>query len=444
MISFLLSLIFISLLICLHALFMTLEFGGSAARRTLISQKNNADSWMTKLLISMLEDGKKFDDLMVVAQIGTSLSILGLGIYAYTIIVLRPVSILSHLSNLLEPIKMFISLAFVLLLLMIFQSIFGKFIPRTLALYDPERMFRIMAIPLRVILFTFGPLIWLFNRSTQLILGYLGFDLSDEMPHVHSAGEIKELVSESYEGGQIDSKERQMVRNTLRLRDLTARQVMVPRTRLIAAPVDSTVIDLMDKAIEQGLSRLPIYNNNIDHIIGFVHVKDLFSLHLKGETNSSYLLREVIYVPESLSVAQVWDTLNRHRQYLAIVFDEHGGTAGLITFEDLIEEIFGELQDEFDEHETAIISQDHQGLTHLRADFLISDLNDYFKLSLPEENADTLGGLVYTELSRQPRRGDEVVVNQIRLRVEDIEDITITEVSLKLPGQMISQVREWE
>ena len=234
-----------------------------------------------------------------------------------------------------------------------------------------------------------------------------------------------------------------MLRNTLRLRELTARQVMVPRTRLIAAPMTSTVIELMTTTVTSGLSRLPLFNEDIDHIIGFVHIKDLFHLHLKGEKNALTIMREAVYVPETLPIAEVWTTLKQHRQYIAIVFDEHGGTAGIITFEDLIEEIFGELQDEFDQ-EAALVSYDKQGLTHLRADLLVSDLNEYLNLSLPEEVADTLGGLVSIKLNHRSQVGDEITVSDVPMRVEKVEDIYIIEVSLKLPEGIRPKVSEWE
>jgi CBS domain containing-hemolysin-like protein len=227
------------------------------------------------------------------------------------------------------------------------------------------------------------------------------------------------------------------------MRELTARQVMVHRTRIIAAPVESSVVDLMQIALEAGHTRIPLFQDTIDNFIGFVHIKDVFRLHVLGKENLAEILRDVVYVPETMPVVDVWETLSDRRQYMAVVFDEFGGTAGLITFEDLIEEIFGELQDEFDD-ESALISLDAEGRIYLRGDLLVSDVNEYLSLSLPDV-ADTLGGLILSELGRPPEVGDEITTGSTVIRVETMDDLSVMEVSL-LPGpsSVISHVGEWE
>jgi putative hemolysin len=288
------------------------------------------------------------------------------------------------------------------------------------------------------------PLIWLFNGSGRLILRLFGQEERDTMANIHSPEEIEILVTESHEGGLLDDEERQMLRNTFRMRELTARQVMVHRTRVTAAPVESSVIELIEKAIEAGITRIPLYQGTIDTIIGFVHLKDLFRLHVEGRENLAEIWRDVVYVPESLPVAAVWEALRNARQYMAIVFDEYGGTAGLITVEDLIEEIFGELQDEFD-NEIPLISRDKEGRTYLRGDLLVADVNEYLELNLPQDAADTLSGLILSELGRPPLEGDEITVGGIVIRVEAMADLGVLEVSLQTgANEQISQLGEWE
>lgn len=287
------------------------------------------------------------------------------------------------------------------------------------------------------------PLIWLFNGSGNLILKLLRVDVHDGHSHVHSPQEIELLVTESHEGGLLDDEERQMLRNAFRMRDLTARQVMIHRTRIVAESANSSVVDLLNIALEHGHTRIPLYHETIDDIIGFVHVKDLFRLHVTGNQNLVEILREVVHIPETLPVSDVWEILYKKGQYMAIVFDEYGGTAGVITFEDLIEEIFGELQDEFDD-ESAVISLDPEGRYYLRGDLLVTDVNEYLNLALPEA-ADTLGGLVFSELGRPPEIGDEILVGDIKIRVELMDDLSVAEVSLKLPSsENLPQLGEWE
>ncbi len=234
-----------------------------------------------------------------------------------------------------------------------------------------------------------------------------------------------------------------MLRNAFRMRDLTARQVMLHRTKLIAAPESDSVLDVLSLAINEGFSRIPIYRETVDDITGFVHVKDLFRLYVREEKNLQSILREVVYVPETMPVNDVWQKLNTRRKYLAVVFDEFGGTAGLVTFEDLIEEIFGELQDEFDD-EMALVARDKQGRIYLRGDLLVTDVNEYLELDLPLE-VDTLSGLVFSLLGGVPVVGDEVTSGDTVIRVEAMGDLGVQEVSLQLPpSDAVSSITEWE
>jgi CBS domain containing-hemolysin-like protein len=294
-------------------------------------------------------------------------------------------------------------------------------------------------------LIVFRPLIWLFNGSSNLILKLLGIHRAQEHGQVYSPAEIELLVTESHEGGLLDADEQQMLRNAFRLRELTARQVMVPRTRLVAAPLKSSVSDLLDKICQEGYTRIPIYRVTIDDVVGFVHLKDVFQLYVQGQESLDGIVREVIYVPESLPAAEVWDILNKKHQYIVIVFDEYGGTAGLITFEDLIEEVFGELQDEFDQDELPLLSAEKDGRIRLRADLLVTDVNEYLGLNLPDEDVDTLGGLVFSELGHLPAVGDEVSAGTppVKICVEAMEGLSVTEVSLQPPVATPPRIEEW-
>ncbi len=261
---------------------------------------------------------------------------------------------------------------------------------------------------------------------------------------IHSAEEIELLMTESHEGGLLDDNERRLLRNALRLRDLTARQVMVHRTKIDAVPESTTPEVLIKQAIDAGHSRIPIYRETVDEIVGFVHIKDVFRLYVEGADDITPIIREVLYVPETLPVADVWEQLNAEGKYFSIVFDEFGGTAGLLTQEDLIEEIFGELQDEFDD-EMAVIARDKDGRIYLRGDLLVTDVNEYLELELPTDPADTLSGLVFSRLGRPPVEGDEVPFDNVVIRVESMEDLSVGEVSLLLPARTDdAPFSEWE
>ncbi|MCP4356945.1 MAG: HlyC/CorC family transporter [Chloroflexi bacterium] len=453
----------VSLCIFFNALYVAAEFSTVSSRRTRISQMAGQGNRMAQLLHPIVEDRQKLDTYVATSQVGITLSSLIVGAYGQNVIARSLIAPVSNLLNSVKPILNSVELEtsetfglvaantiaviLVLIFITVLQVILGELFPKSVALQHPEKLASawFIVLPMFASQILFSPLIWFFNGSGALILRAMGRSFKEKAAHAHSPEEIELLVTESHESGLLDDEERMMLRNAFRLRDLTARQVMVHRTKMIAAPVETAVLDLMKTAIAAGYSRIPIFQETIDDVIGFVHVKDLFKLHVQQETSVKPNLRDVVYVPETMPVAQVWERLSSRRKYLAIVFDEYGGTSGLITFEDLIEEIFGELQDEFDD-EMAPYARDKEGRVYLRGDLLIVDVNEYWELNLPNETADTLSGLIFSELGRQPQPGDEITFDNITLQVEAMEDQAVSEISLCLPQENDTEpiFIEWE
>jgi CBS domain containing-hemolysin-like protein len=445
MLTGILVVVTISLMVGLNALYVGAEFATVSSRRTRISQMAASGNRLAQMMLPIVSDSKTLDHYVAACQVGITASSLVLGAYGQDTVAEALYPLLMRFGNLSEALAFSISTTSVLIFLTVLQVVLGELFPKAVAIQYPERVALVTAIPMKWSGLIFRPFIWLFNGSGDLLLSLMGIDRSRGHTHIHSPEEIELLVTESHHGGLLDDEEQQMLRNAFRLRELMARQVMVPRTRLVAAPVNSSVDEIMTKACEGGYTRIPLYKSTIDNIIGFVHLKDLFKLRLEGRQDAREVLREVLHVPESLPVTEVWATLNKKRQYIAIVFDEWGGTAGLVSLEDLIEEIFGELQDEFDD-EVPIISSDREGRIHLRGDLLVTDVNEYLELDLPDEEADTLGGLVFSALGRLAKVGDEVLVGRpgVSVRVESMDAFSITEVSLQLPLDTPLHIDEWE
>jgi CBS domain containing-hemolysin-like protein len=435
----------ITSMIFANALYVAAEFDSVRARKTRITQMADSGNWLARMLLPYLKDRETLDNYIAACQIGITLSSLVLGAYSQNTVAVALAPLLVSLGNMAEPAAFSISATVMLIILTILQVIIGEVVPKAIAIQYPEKIALLTVVPMRWSLVFFSPLIWLFNGSGRLIFKLMGLANGDEHSHIHSPEEIELLVRESHLGGLLDVQEQQMLRNALHLHELVARQVMIPRVRLVAAPVEATVDQLLEKACEAGFTRIPLYESTIDNIVGFVHIKDLFRLQLQKQQDPQQVLRKIEYVPETLPVIELWNLLSQQRQYIAIVFDEYGGTVGLVTFEDLIEEIFGELQDEFDE-EVPLISSDKEGRIHLRADLLVTDVNHYLDLDLPEDMADTLGGLIFQELERLPAAGDEVMVgaSKTRVRVETMDGRAVTEVSLLLPKAEVPHVEEWE
>lgn len=452
-ITIIVTILLIALMIFFNALYVAAEFSTVSSRRTKISQMAAQDNPLARLLLPTLESPAKLDRYVAGCQIGITISSLVLGAFAQNAIASELAPLLAQAMSwagwsadgeVVMTAARSISVIGVLIFVTGLQVIFGELFPKSLAIQYPETVALAVYWPMRISLALFAIPIWIFNGSASVLLRLMGRGVSEPGARIHSAAEIELLVTESHEGGLLDDNERRLLRNALRLRDLTARQVMIHRTKIVAMPADSMPLELLQQAIEAGYSRIPLYGESIDDIAGFVHVKDVFRLYTQGETDISSIVREVHYLPETLPINDVWDQLNAAGKYLGVVFDEFGGTAGLITQEDLIEEIFGELQDEFDD-EMAVIARDKEGRIYLRGDLLVTDVNESLELNLPTEPADTLSGLVFSTLGRPPVVGEEVSFEGVAIRIETMEDLSVDEVSLQLPpGDQDSPFSEWE
>lgn len=450
----------VAILIFFNALYVAGEFATVSARKTRVSQMAAQGNALAKRLLPLMESTRALDRYVAACQLGITISSLVLGAFGERFVAERLASPLESLLQMLLPLLSSaglqttgaadvlahtIAITLVLFLFTSLQVIVGELLPKSIAIQHPENTALSVVLPVRWSMQLFRPLIWLFNGSGRLILRLFDLERVEGYARAHSPAEIEILVTESHEGGLLDAEERQMLRNAFRLRELTARQVMVHRTRIVAAAADSTVRELLAMAVETGHTRIPLFQGDIDNVMGFVHIKDLFRLYIEESDNMVQILREVVHVPETMPALTVWETLQNKRQYMAIVFDEYGGTAGLITLEDLIEEVFGEVQDEFDD-ESALMTFDRAGhRIHLRGDLLISDVNEYLNLSLPDEEATTLSGLVFHALGRPPDEGEVIKFGDTALRVEHMEDLGVSEISLQIDAQgPVPHVEEWE
>lgn len=423
----------------LNGLYVGAEFATVSARRTRIRQLAATGNKMALRLMPVIDDANELDDYIATCQLGITVSSLALGAFGERYIVAK----LSQDFGLV--INTALISAIVIGLLTLSQVILGELFPKSLALQFPEKLALAVVVPVRWSQALFRPLVFFFNGSSRLLLRMIGREDKSSHSNLYSSDEIEILVSESHEGGLLEDDERMMLRNAFRLSDLTVRQVMIHRTKLVTASIDSSVDVLLDIALESGHTRIPVYKETVDNIVGFVHIKDVFRILNEGKTDLHEIMREVIHIPESLPVTNLWGKLNKTRQYMAIVFDEYGGTEGMVTQEDLIEEIFGELQDEFDNEKALIRLDEVQNRIHLRGDLLVADVNEYLQMSCPEDGADTIGGLVFNELRKLPEVGDTVTISGVLFRVEVSDDLAIDELSIpNLPEIGIDDLGEWE
>ncbi|NUQ37805.1 MAG: HlyC/CorC family transporter [Caldilineales bacterium] len=422
----------ICLLIAINALFVAGEFATASARPSRLAQLG-AEGNRTALLVGkIVASPTLLDRYIATCQLGITASSLVLGYYGQ-----------ATLSGLLEPAlaALFgrgdiaaesLSATAVLLFLTGLQVLFGELVPKNIGVRYPERLAGLTYYPVQWSTHLLRPLIFLFNGSAAVILRLFGHDMMTEHAHIHAPEELLVLVDESAAGGILDAEEQELLQKTLHLRQRTLRQVMIPRTRMLAAPVDTPCDDLFRLLSDSNFSRLPLYGESVDEIVGQVHLKDLLRLRWSDPDCADVraIMHPPIFLPETLPAIEAFRQLQRQRRHLAVVLDEFGGVAGLVTVEDLIEELFGEIQDEFDAQLPAIEQRENSFIAP--GDIPIAALNAQLGLQLPEETAATLGGLIMHGIARVPAPGDCLHLDNVTLRVEEMAGTRVAVVAIEM------------
>jgi CBS domain containing-hemolysin-like protein len=433
----------ITILILLTALYVAAEFSAVSARRPRLVQMAAEGNRLARSLLPIVRDPGRLDTYIAACQVGITLSSLVLGFYGQAQLTPAIAPLLSNFGNLSEPLAVSIATSGVLILLTALQMILGELVPKSIGIQYPERLALLTAIPMQWSIALFKPLIWLFNGSGQLILRLSGIAVRSEHTHLHDPEEIIMLFEESGAGGLLDQEERRLLKNSLQLRELAVRQVMIPRNRMLAAPADQPSEALLALLADSPFSRLPVYDGSVDNIIGMLHLKDLLCLRLQtGQQDVRDAMRPVLFVPETMPVDQVFAQLQRQRYHVAVVLDEYGGTAGLVTLEDLIEEIFGDLKDEFDVEATPPIRIISENQVQVRGDMLVDELNELLGLFLPSEDVDTIGGLVLSRSGHVPKVHEQIELGDVILEVVEMDGKAVSAVNLSVTPEQMQRLKE--
>jgi CBS domain containing-hemolysin-like protein len=312
----------------------------------------------------------------------------------------------------------------VTIILALFTIVFAELIPKAIALGAPERFALILSRPIDVLARVLGPVVSVLNGITRWVARSLGVELNQEASI--SAEELRLIVERGGEQGVLEAEEEQMINAVIELGDRRVHEVMVPRVAIASVPADATLEEAIDLVVEVGHSRIPVYHDTIDEIVGILYAKDLLP-YLKRDAGPRpalrKLLRPPVLVPESMTVDDLLHEFQRRKVHIAVVLDEYGGTAGLVTIEDLLEEIVGEIQDEYDVEEPMVERlSEHEARVDGRAD--VDEILELFDLDLQledEDEYDTVGGLVYHRIGGVPAPGDSVDVDGLRLTVESTD-----------------------
>ncbi len=430
------------LLIGLNGFFVTVEFAAVASRRTRIDQLAQQGGTRARIVQRWVRSQESKDALIAAAQLGITIASLALGylgeetFQSIVQVLLHGLILPPSLASLIRALPLVISLTVVTGL----HAVLGEQVPKVITLRAPERLALATAPWMDLFQRVFYPFVWLLDRVAAGILGLLGMEPLGGHSAIYTVDELRQIVRESEEQGVLEEEEEQMLQAVLDLRALRASQVMVPRTEMVCVPADATLRELAELAAQTSLTKFPVFQDNLDQILGVVHVKDLVRRVLEREERATAraLMREALFLPETVSVADLLTAFRHAHQHIAILVDEYGGTAGLVTLEDLLEEIVGEVQDAFDQTRPYVQwfpdgSAVVEGMTQ------IEEVNEVFHLSLEDPNYTTIGGLVMGRLDRVPAVGDEVTIADqgIRLRVEEMEGLRVARVRLtRFPFQM--------
>jgi putative hemolysin len=421
------ELLVIVLLTLLEGFFVAAEIALVSVRRSRIEQLVEEDRPGARRVRRLLDEPGRF---LAVSQLG--LTIIGFFASAYA-----AVSLSDQLTGLLSNAGMApgtasgVSLIIVTILLALFTIVFAELVPKTLALANSERFAIALSLPIDLLARALGPVIALLTGVTNWIARLFGAQVSNEAQI--TAEELRLIVERGGEQGVLEAEEEQMINAVIELGTRRVHEVMVPRIAMVTLESDATIGDAIDLIVEEGHSRIPVYEETVDEIVGIVYAKDLLPFLKAGAPDPPplrSLLRTPVLVPESMTVDDLLHELQRRKVHIAIVLDEYGGTAGLVTIEDLLEEIVGEIQDEYDEEEPMIVRlSDDEARIDGRAS--VDDLADLFETQVPQEDEDeydTVGGLIYHRIGGVPKPGDQVSVDGLTLTVETTDGRRVSKV----------------
>lgn len=422
--SILFNLFIIGFLLFLNGFFVAAEFSMVSVRKTRIAQLTDEGNFAARMALETLKDLDKF---IAAVQLGVTVSSIGLGWVGEATLAEMFKKMFSILPANLEVIASH-TLATILafIFVTVLNVLFGELIPKSIALKYPEKVSLIFAIPLRAIIKLFTPATFVLNKIANVILGLFKIERSSTSHLAHSTEELNMLINASYNEGVLNETEKELLSNVFKFSDLSAKQVMIPRTDMACVASDISFEEFNALTSEHQYTRYPVYEENLDHISGIIHIKDLYEASLKKEEFSiEKLIRPVLLVPETMTMDNLIKEFQKEHMQMAIVIDEFGGTAGLITLEDVLEEIFGEVQDEFDAEEADI--KEIAERTYLaNAMTRLDEITEFFNIEIIDEDVDTIGGFVVKLLGRIAQVDDVAEFENLEFQVKEIDGARIT------------------
>ena len=417
-------------LVLLNGFFTAAEFALVRVRGSQIELKVKTGSRVAKITRSIMAN---LDGYLAATQLGITIASLGLGVFGEEVftdimlVVFKSFGIVITSSFVITLSRV---IAFILITFL--SIVFGELAPKNIAIQRSVRTALAVSTPLRLFFVVFRPLIWVLNRVAGIILKMLGIKEFEGEAH-HSSEELQLLLDQGKETGALDSTEHELIQNVFDFNERVVKNIMVPRTKISGVEIDTTQDELMDILVSEGYSRIPVYEETIDKIVGIVHAKDILPLLAR---RASFELKDIIrkpyFVPETKKINDLMAELQQKRIQIAIVLDEFGGTAGMVTLEDIVEELVGEIQDEYDE-EKPIVEKVNDTEFIVNALAPIYDVNGHLPHDLPEDgDYDTVSGWLGDIFGKIPDVGEQKEANGYNITVLKKSDQNIESVKLEL------------
>jgi putative hemolysin len=409
----------------LNAFFVGAEYGLVTSRRTRIMELEHEGNRRARAVLKITSDPPRFISAM---QLGVTIASLGIGALGE--------QVLAHKFN--AVMATFLSVVLALLIVTYLHVVIGELVPKGIALGHPERTALAVSTPVRWFFVLFRPLIWLLLTSTNAILRGLNLEPPGAEHEAHSEAELRMLLSSSAEQGEIEHDEQEMLYKVFDFADKEVSDVMVPRPEVVAISIALPPEEALKAVLESPYTRYPVYRESLDDIVGVLHIRDLIeAMHDRGivAVDLESLVRPSYMVPETKDLGALLTEFRRTNQHMAIVIDEYGSMEGIVTLEDLLEEIVGEIEDEFDLPDETVEQVDDQTI-RIDGTFTIDDFNERFKCDLPDEDYHTVGGFVFGLLGRTAEPGDEVSHDGLNFRVDEVDGQRIRRLTVKF--------RPWE
>ncbi|MCL5290741.1 MAG: hemolysin family protein [Bacillota bacterium] len=413
-------------LVFLNGLFVAAEFAFVKVRPTRLAQLISEGNRRAKSAWVCVSN---IDVYLSVCQLGITISSLGLGWLGEPVVakLLEPLMVSMGVTSPAAVHTISFIIAFSLVTFM--HVVFGELVPKSLAIQRAESVTLWLATPMRMFYYLFYPGIIVFNGTANRILRKIGVQPASEYEESHSEEELQMLVSESYKGGHLNKNEWRLLQNVFEFESRVAREVMVPRPEVVFLDRKKSLEENLAIARQTEHTRFPLIDGDSDHVVGLVHIKDLF--RLQDGTGIDKVKRNIMMVPEGIPLGRLLREFQQNHQHMALVVDEYGGTGGIVTMENVLEELVGEIQDEFDK-EPPQVTPEKDGVFIVDGRMLLEEATEMFNLPVGEEEYDTLGGFVFGKLGKRPRVGDIVELPDHQLEVAEMQGLRIHRIRLNI------------